>query len=217
MRVVRVILGTVWKALLRQQESLIKVPANNLFYAAMAFAFMVDPPAATFLLGIGALVLIFPLSADPLQLVPRSRLDVWPLSPRDRRLLRAISPFLNPVTWLVLAAVLWHRVAADLAAVVAGLFLAAFLTPALLRTQQSFAIRWVPSFPGATGRMVSKDLRGLFTTLDFYCALIPGAGAAVFRLAGLLPAEAALPLTWIVLLCFRPVRRRCSVWTEGPA
>jgi hypothetical protein len=188
-------------ALRRQQESLIKVPANNLYYAAMVFAFMIDPPAAIFLLGIAALVLVFPLSADPLRLIPRSRLQLWPVTVPERRLLRLISPWLNPITWLVVAVVLWRRVATDLAAVLAGLFLTAFLAPAFSGKMPSVTMRWVPRIPGTTGQLIRKNLRGLLTTLDFYCALIPGAGAAGYRLAGLLPSDAALPLTWIVLLC----------------
>ncbi len=201
MSLVRIVLRAAWTALRRQQESLVKVPANNIFYAAMAFAFMIDPPAATFLLGLAGLVLIFPLSADPLRLVPRSRLQLWPLSRRDYRQLRAISPWLNPITWVVVAVVLWRHVAADLAAVVAGLFLVAFVTPAFAGKLRSGGMGWLPRLPGTTGQLMRKNLRGLMTTLDFYCALIPGAGAAAYRVAGLLPADAGLPLTWIVLLC----------------
>src|SRR5215469_8751815 len=111
----------MFRALRREQGSL-KVPANNLYYAAVASVFLMDPVIAVFVAGLVIAVMFFPLSADPFRLAPRSRLQLWPLSNRDRRLIRVFSPWLNPVTWIVLAFVLWRRVSTGVAALVIGLF-----------------------------------------------------------------------------------------------
>ena len=78
-RRLRAVLRALWTAMRREQESLMKVPANNLYYAAAAFFFMLDPAAAAFVGAIGAMVLFFPLSSDPLRHIPRSRFQLWPL------------------------------------------------------------------------------------------------------------------------------------------
>lgn len=201
-RIVAVVLGAAWKVLRRQQQALVKIPASNLYYASLGFAFLLDPAASVFLLGLVAVVLVFPLSADPLGLIPRSRLLLWPLSLRDRRTLRAISPWLNPVTWAVGGVILWKRVAADLAVLIGGLFVFAAFMPARTRNAagRGGLLRLAPRFPGLLGLLVRKNLRGLVSTLDFWCAAIPGLGAAGYALAGLLPKDAGLPMTWVVLL-----------------
>ncbi len=202
MRLVLVLLRAAWRVLRRKQESLIKIPANNMYYAAVAFAFIADRGAAVFLLGLVLLVLVFPLSADPLALIPRSRLQVWPLTVRDQRLLRTIGPLLNPMTWVVTAVVLWRRMALSLSVLIAGLFLVAFCTPSWVRASgHGRMLRWTLRFPRSLGLLVVKNLRGLVTTLDFYCALIPASAATAYRVAGLLPEDAGLPMTWVILLC----------------
>jgi hypothetical protein len=47
------------------------------------------------------LILFLPLSAGPLRKIPRGRLGIWPLARREHRLLRIVSPWLNPVAWLL--------------------------------------------------------------------------------------------------------------------
>ena len=120
MRRLRVVLHALWTAMRREQESLMKVPANNLYYAAAAFFFMLDPAAAAFVGAIVAMVLFFPLSSDPLRHIPRSRFQLWPLDSIERRLLRVLSPFLNPVTWVVVVFALWRKVSLGLGALAIG-------------------------------------------------------------------------------------------------
>jgi hypothetical protein len=200
LRAVRAVLGAVHKALRREQESRLKVPANNLYYAAAASMFMLDPLLALFVVTVMAIVLFIPMSADPLRLAPGSRLGLWPLSAGQRRLVRAISPWLNPVTWLVVAFALWRRVSVGLAGVATGVFGIAFLAPWRRGAARSGFLRLAPPFPGALGPLIRKDLRGLASTLDFYCALVPALAAIGYRAAGLLPGDAFLPGTWLVLL-----------------
>jgi hypothetical protein len=58
----------------------------------------------------------------------------------------------------------------------------------------------MPRIPGPLGELVRKDLRGLVRTLDFYCALLVGGAALAYRATGLLPKDAMLPGTLLVLL-----------------
>ena len=192
-RRLRAVLGALWTTLRREQESLLKVPANNMYYAAAAFLFMLDPVAMVFFGTIVAVVLFFPMSADPLRHIPPARFQLWPLEAGERRLIRVLSPFLNPVTWAVLIFALWRKVSVGLGAFAVGMFLLGFLASDWTPAGVGRAWKWIPRWPGMLGELVRKDLRALLRTLDFYCALLVGGGALGYRLSGLLPADAALP------------------------
>ena len=100
MKRVAAVLGALWKALRREQESLLKFPANNLYYGAAALLFMLDPIGMVFVGTIVGIVIFFPLSADPLRRIPESRFRLWPLEKTERWMLRALTPWLNPMTWI---------------------------------------------------------------------------------------------------------------------
>ena len=70
--------------------------AGNNFFLITAFLLR---QAGTFVYLIMGLVVLFPLSTDPLRKVPPSRLALWPLSGRERWILRLASPWINPLTW----------------------------------------------------------------------------------------------------------------------
>jgi hypothetical protein len=55
-------------------------------------------------------ILLFPLSSDPLREVPPSRRALWPITPGEQFLLRLASLALNPVVWLVVLLAIFHRV-----------------------------------------------------------------------------------------------------------
>ncbi len=195
------VLRALWKALRREQESLLKFPANNLYYAAIAFLVMLDPAVMMFVAIVAGVVLFFPLSTDPLRRIPASRFQLWPLEPRERRLLRMLSPWLNPMTWIVAGFALWRGVSLGLGALVAALFLVGFLSPKLGLSGRGRSWALPLPFPGPLAELIRKDLRSLVRTLDFYCALIVGGAAAAYRIAGLLPADAYLPGTLLAMLC----------------
>jgi hypothetical protein len=113
--------------------------------------------------------------------------------------MRALSPWLNPMTWIVLAFALWRTVSAGLGALAAGLFLLTFAADWRPRGQGT-ARAWIPRLPAPLGELIRKDLRDLVRTLDFYCALVVGGAAAVYRLAGRLPPDAYLPVTLLTVL-----------------
>jgi len=61
--------------------------------------------------------------------------------------------------------------------------------------------RTVPHFPGPLDELIRKNLREMFSTLDFYCALLLSLSAAVYRIAGPpLPSEARMAMTVLVVV-----------------
>src|ERR1035437_6248983 len=83
------------RAFQRGEKSFGSLAGNNFFLVAVLFL----GKAGTFLFLIMGLVILFPLSTDPLRKIPPSRLALWPLERRERWILRLASPWINPLTW----------------------------------------------------------------------------------------------------------------------
>jgi hypothetical protein len=192
---IRVVLSAVARAANRGSKSLREVSGNNMFYAGLTLAAMTDVQALAFFVIVMALVLFLPSSGDPMTVVPRERLEMWPLTAWERRALRLATPLLNPLTWLLLAGMLWRRVTWGLWAFVAGFFLVGFFGSASLRRTPTV---WVPRF---LPPLLKKDLRQFLTALDFYCALLIAVPAAYLRfVTGELPADSHAPLTMVIIV-----------------
>jgi hypothetical protein len=196
---IRAILGALITAVRRDLKTMGSFSGNNLFVAGIAFLFLGDPGIFVRLFAFIGLVLFIPLSADPLRVLPRDRLTLWPLSKTERRALRIISPWLNPVTWLIVALAAWKRVSMGLFALAAGVFAIGFVLPTLPLARKG-VWRHLPDFPAPLNHLIRKNLREMLSTLDFWCGAVVGALSLGFRAAGLLPAEALLPMTIIVML-----------------
>jgi hypothetical protein len=186
-------------ALRRDLKTVGSFSGNNLFIVAIAFLFLGDPGVVGALFAFIGLVLFIPLSADPLRVLPRDRLAVWPLSMIERRLLRILTPWLNPVTWLIMVLAAKRRVSVSLSAVVVGVFLIGFVLPSFAPAR-SGAWRRLPTFPGPLNHLIRKNLRETLSTLDFWSGAIASAFSIAFRATGLLPPEALLPMTILVML-----------------
>ena len=192
----RTVLGAVARATNRGSKLLRQVRGNNMFYAGFTLMFIGDPAALGFFLILIAIVLFLPSSSDPMTAVPRERLDLWPLTKWERYGLRLVSPLLSPLTWVVLAGMVWKHVTWGLWAAVATFFLGGFIA-------SSFRIPdpWVPRIPlGTLTQIVRKDLRQFLTALDLYCALLIVIPAFYLRLTGELPVSAHVPLTGLVVV-----------------
>jgi hypothetical protein len=194
------ILRALGKALRRDQRTLQSVAGNNFFFVSA----LLLQEAGKFVYLIIGLVLLFPLSTDPMRKIPRSRLELWPLAERERHLLRALSPWINPVTWCIAALAIWAargRVTLGLWALAAGVVIAGFLVSELPGGPAHGRFRPVPNFPGPLNQLVRKNIREMLATLDFYCALLLTLAALAARLAGTpLPREAFMALTLLVVL-----------------
>jgi hypothetical protein len=194
------ILKALATAFRRDWKSFGSLGANNLLWVTL---FLLQK-AGTFIYLIVGLVMLVPMSADPLRKIPPSRLALWPLSRVERGLLRALSPWVNPVSWLVAALAVWAlhgRVTAGLWALAAGLFAGGFALSSLPLPHGFGMWRRLPHFPGPLDQLLRKNLREILSTLDFYCALLLAVSLLVYRLLRLpLPPEAFLAMTLLIVL-----------------
>ena len=174
--------------------------AGNNFFLLTAFFLR---QAGIFVYLIGGLVLLFPLSTDPLRKIPASRMALWPLERREWWLLRLASPWINPMTWGIAALAVWavgRSITVGLWAAIAGLFVAAFAISALPLPGGGGMWRRVPAFPGRLNQLARKNVREILATLDFYCALILSASALAYRAFGpAFPREALMAVTVLVV------------------
>jgi hypothetical protein len=198
---VQAILTAILTAVRRDLKTVGSFSGNNLFVVGVASLFLGDPGPFVALSSFIGVVLFIPLSADPLRVLPRDRLSVWPLSTGERRWLRLLSPWLNPVMWLIAGLAIWKHVALDLWALAAGVFAIGFLLPSLPVARRGMWRR-MPNFPGPLNQLIRKNLRETLSTLDFWCSFVLSAFCLGIRAAGLLPAEALLPITIVVMLAF---------------
>jgi len=194
------ILRALAKAFRRGEKSFASLAGNNFFLVAVLFL----GKAGSFLFLIMGLVILFPLSTDPLRKIPPSRLALWPLEKRDMWLLRAISPWVNPMTWAIAALALWAvrgSVTVGLWALAAGLVAAGFVVSELPLPAGAAMWRTVPHFPGPLDQLIRKNLREILSTLDFYCALLLSASTAGYRMLGPpLPPDAFMAMTVLVVI-----------------
>lgn len=208
------ILKALGRALGREQKSIWSVAGNNFFIVS---AIVLQNNGGFVYLIIG-LVILFPLSTDPLRKIPASRLSLWPLEKRERWVLRVVSPWINPVTWAIAALAGWAvhgRVTVELWALAAGVVLCAFVLSSLPFAKGLGMWRRVPNFPGSLNHLVRKNLREIFTTLDLYCGLLLSGTVLAFRIA--MPAfpRDALPVITILVSAALSSYAQCLFGLDG--
>ncbi|MDE3166578.1 MAG: hypothetical protein KGN36_12295 [Acidobacteriota bacterium] len=193
------ILKALATAYRRDWTALQSLTGNNFFLLTL----LLLQRAGVFVYLIMGLIVLFPLSTDPLRKVPPSRLALWPLTRRDHWLLRLASPWLNPVTWLLAAGAAWsagRTVSLSLWAAVAAVCAAAFALSHLPAPGRTPMWRRVSGIPGPLDQLVRKNLREILSTLDFYCAAILSASVLAWRIFGAaLPGEALMAMTVITV------------------
>ena len=196
---VAAILNALWRALRRDQRSIESVAGNNFFIVTA----LLLREAGIFIYFIVGVVLLFPLSNDPLRKIPPSRLALWPLEKRERRLLRALSPWINPVTWAMAAVAAWcarGKLSIGIWALFAAIAVSGFALSEFPVARGGIWHR-VPHFPGPLDQLVRKNLREILSTLDFYCALILTLASLAWRILGEpLPGQAFTAITILVVL-----------------
>jgi len=204
----------VWRDL-RSYNSLI---GNNFFLFVLLLAQQLS--AGLFFILILGLLLLFPLSADPLAKVPRERLEAWPIARRGRVALRLGSMALSPAAWITVAVVVKTS---SLAAGGSFLALAAcaqatgVLSARLIaRAPQRDALRWIPEFPGRWGGLVSKDLRQMLRVLDSYLALLLSLSGILYRLLGRPADPEAFPILAIMVVLALSTYGQCLFGLDWP-
>ncbi len=196
------ILKALWRAMRRDQATIESIAGNNFFWVTV----LLLQRAGTFIYLLIGLIVLFPLSTDPLRKIPASRLGLWPLRARERMGLRIASPWINPMSWLLAAGAVFvarGAVSLGLWGALAGLIAALFVISAMpwkSRAGWSGLWRAIPRFPAPLEHLVRKNIREMLSTLDFYCALLLSVSLLAFRLWGKLPQEALLPMTALVAI-----------------
>lgn len=187
----------VWRDL-RRLES---ITANNFFL----FAFLLLPKSGVFLQVLLGLLLLFPLSADPLARIPRQRRGLWPLDSRQHLTLRLASLALSPVLWITIGMLIW---AVRLSFAIQFLTLAVVIhvvsswaARLSVRAPAINPMRHIPAFPGPLGGLIRKNLRELLSLLDPYSGLLLVLATVTYQLArGPLEHDARFGVTLMVVL-----------------
>lgn len=182
----------------RERKTFRSIATNNFFLATA----LLLQKAGVFLYLIGALVVLFPLSADPLRKIPADRFPLWPLGTSERWKLRLLSPWLNPITWLLAGLAAWslrHTESFGVLVLAVGIFVIGFAMPSI--SAEPDFLRWVPAVRGPLGQLIRKNLREILLTLDFYIALILTISGVIYRLVIRdLPGEALMSITLLIVL-----------------
>lgn len=211
------VLKAVRLSIRRDLGTFLSIRFNNLFLFAVLLAYTsaisgMRPIASIPFFLLLLLIILFPLSSDPLSRIPPTRTVLWPLTKRQWMALRIASLGLSPILWLALLIFLLTRrfVFALLfllaAATVHGLsFLGARLTSKL---PQFNPYRHIPQFPGCLGGLVRHNIREILSILDFYAALLLSVGTLLYRFVGYHPVNEAYPaLAMMAALAL-------STWTQ---
>lgn len=182
------ILVALARGLSRESSALMPVRGNNFVIALILIG-----PAGGFLLLLLAAVLLIPMASDPLSRIPKERLELWPLTPRQRVALRIASLGLSPLTSMVFALVWWR---ADFVSAV--LALAALI--GIVLAGQLLEGGWMPSIPpiGALP-LAGRQARDLLPVLDIGLAVLLTLAAQFIgkRVPGV---DAAMPFVMALLV-----------------
>jgi hypothetical protein len=194
------VLNAVGKATRRAQGSFLSIATNN-FLIFTAFFFQKD---GTFLYMLVGALIFFPMSADPLRKIPRDRLALWPLTRRDWWILRIVSPWLNPILWLLAAGAVWamrRAVSWPLLGIMAGLFVVGLVVSDFGGGAWEGLARRVPRFGGTLGILIQKNLRQMLSTLDLWLAVVLCVATAIFRYTDrTIPPEGFVLMGLLVML-----------------
>lgn len=184
----------------RDQKSVLAFTGNSFFIVSVVV--MMD--AGLFVYLLIALVAIIPLSTDPAQKIPGSRLGCWPLGRGELLILRMASPWVNPMTWMLATlaiAVGAGRVTIGLWLFVAAIVVGGLAVSSIPKTVEHAVLRRVPGFPGILNQLIRKDLRQILSILDVYLAGLLSGFTAVVRLSGIdIPSDGLMILTALVVL-----------------
>jgi hypothetical protein len=213
------ILAALSRAVRREVGSFRTLTVNNFFFfiALMAYSAQqssLEPKSAYPFLLLLLIVMLFPLSSDPLDKVPPSRRALWPLSSGQRIELRIASVLLSPVLWLAIALMLFRRIRPATAmaffTAVAGVqIVALFGRAALSKMPRWSALKYVPSFPGKLGGLIRNHLRQLFQVLDSYVALILVLASCAYRFLANKPDPEAFSILALMIALIMSTYAQC--------
>ncbi|HEY1945998.1 MAG TPA: hypothetical protein VGG97_03260 [Bryobacteraceae bacterium] len=180
------VLKAVARASWRDFRSFQSIAGQNLFLFLIFVA--LQPESAEFFFVILALVLLVPLSADPMQKIPADRRLTWPLLKWEWAVIRLASLGLSPIAWIAALLILTR---ADSSTNVLFVGTAIALQPITYLVKRTFvkvpktnALHWIPAPPGITGGIMRLQWREMLRTLDPYIALVLVACIELYRTSG---------------------------------
>lgn len=187
MAALRAILTALRRAVGRDLASSFR--ANNLLFLVLL------GPSAMALFVLFGLLLLFPLSSDPLGKIPATRLALWPLSRWQRFGLRLASLALSPIAWIAAVILLKTRrfgTALAFCGLAVGMQCALALARRMAKRDRHWdLLRDLPQFPGRLGGLVRKNAREYLSLLDPYAAALLSIGGAAYRIFAAHPDPAA--------------------------
>ncbi|HLJ29491.1 MAG TPA: hypothetical protein VKY85_22470 [Candidatus Angelobacter sp.] len=203
----------------RELGTFFAVRFNNLFLFAALLAYTslasrMMPITAIPFFSLLLLIMLFPLSSDPLSKIPPSRTALWPLTSGQWTVLRLASLGLSPLLWLALLVLLATR-----RFMLAGLFLLVAAAAQVLATLGTRLARRVPQFhpqrhlpqvPGRLGGLIRHNIRQILSILDFYAALLFSVGAIAYRFFKEHPDSAAYPPLAMMVALALSTYTQCS-------
>lgn len=197
------ILGAVRLAVGRDLRTFESIKFNNffLFVTLMVFGALrsgMEPRSAEPLLILLGLLVLFPISSDPLARIPRSRLALWPVRRVERIALRIVSLALSPIAWMTIF-LIWLKAGAIIALYFLGLAVVVQCLAVLgrhlaIRSPRYNLMHYVPPFPGVLGGLIRCSWRETLTLLDAYVAILLSIGGIAYRLIIPRPDAAAFPI-----------------------
>lgn len=214
------ILSALARAVWRDVRSLQTISGNNFFLFVILVMYQ-QPESIVFFVMILGVLLIGPLSADPLRKIPPERLALWPLTPKQRLGLRLASPALTPVVWLALP----FFFKATGAIVGTGFIALALILQVGLAAWHhlragrppTIAFRWVPRLPGRLGGLIQKDLRQLLSVLDPFVALALAASCLAYRTMSRSSDPEAFTILTLVVVVALSTWAQCLFGLDVPA
>jgi hypothetical protein len=199
--VVFAILRALSRAIRRDLGTFGALKVNNFFFFVALLIYgalncgLPPKSAYPFLLLLG-LLLLFPLSSDPLSRIPPDRLALWPLGPAQLVALRVVSLALSPVLWFKVFLML--KTAPELALAFVALAIGAQLAIAFAGRLARRRPRWNPvrfvPWPGRTGQLVRNNARQLLAVLDVYIAVLLSLAGSLYRFLTPHPDAGAYPI-----------------------
>ncbi len=138
-----------------------------------------------------------------MQKIPYTRIGSWPLSTRDRIVLRLSSPWVNPMTWLFVCIVIWAslgKVTIGVASLLGALIMAGFLLSSSPRLVTTLLWKYAPALPGRYRLLWRKEMRHILTSLDWHLALFLSVSTAMARLIGISMPPSGLVILSVLLI-----------------
>jgi len=168
----------------REVRSFGSIGGQN-FFLFVGFVAL-QPESAVFFALILGVVLLFPLSSDPMQKIPEDRRALWPILSSEWTMIRLWSLSLSPLIWIAMILLVkagWRAAGLALGGGIAIQALA-YLAKRLSRKLGSDGLKFLPAPPGMLGGIMRLEWRGMLRTLDLYVALALVVATELYRATG---------------------------------